>query len=46
MSALKEDGERVEFDAKARLDSEIDVEYFTHGGILQYVLRGHLKKDH
>lgn len=46
VSALKESGERVEFNAKARLDSEIDVEYFKHGGILQYVLRGHLKKDH
>ncbi|TCK83416.1 aconitate hydratase AcnA [Albibacterium bauzanense] len=46
VSALKENGEKVEFNAKARLDSEIDVEYFKHGGILQYVLRGHLKKGH
>ena len=46
VSALKENGERVEFEAKARLDSEIDVEYFKHGGILQYVLRSHLKKGH
>jgi len=46
VSALKESGEKVEFDAKARLDSEIDVEYFKNGGILQYVLRGHLKNNH
>ena len=46
VSAVKESGEKVEFDAKARLDSEIDVEYFKNGGILQYVLRGHLKNNH
>jgi len=44
--ALKEGGEKVEFYAKARLDSAIDVEYFKHGGILQYVLRGYLDKNH
>jgi len=44
--ALKEGGEKVEFYAKARLDSSIDVEYFKHGGILQYVLRGHLENVH
>lgn len=44
VSAKKESGETVVFEAKARLDSDIDVEYFKHGGILQYVLRGYLKK--
>ena len=34
-------GERstVEFDAKARLDTPTEVDYYRHGGILQYVLR-------
>ncbi|PRD46483.1 aconitate hydratase AcnA [Sphingobacterium haloxyli] len=40
--AIKASGEVIEFDARARLDSDIDVEYFKHGGILQYVLRSYL----
>jgi aconitate hydratase len=28
-----------EFDIKIRLDTDVEVEYFKHGGILQYVLR-------
>ncbi|SFX17862.1 aconitate hydratase [Thermoactinomyces sp. DSM 45891] len=35
----KADGSVVEFDAKARLDSVVDVEYYRNGGILQTVLR-------
>lgn len=42
VSARKTTGDLVEFEAKARLDSDIDVEYFKHGGILQYVLREYL----
>lgn len=42
--AVKASGEVVEFDARARLDSDIDVEYFKHGGILQYVLRSYLSR--
>lgn len=42
--AVKASGEVIEFDARARLDSEIDVEYFKHGGILQYVLRSFLDR--
>ncbi|WP_456413188.1 aconitate hydratase AcnA [Oceanithermus profundus] len=37
--ATREDGSTVEFQAKARLDSEVDVDYYTNGGILQTVLR-------
>ncbi len=33
------DGEVASFDATVRLDSAIEVEYYRHGGILQYVLR-------
>ncbi|CAD8108921.1 unnamed protein product [Paramecium sonneborni] len=31
------------FQAKSRLDTEVEIEYYTHGGILQYVLRKLLK---
>lgn len=43
--ATKEDGSKVEFKAKVRLDSSVDVEYYKHGGILNYVLRNFLKSD-
>ncbi len=42
--AKNEKGETTEFKAVARLDSQIEVEYYRHGGILQYVLRDFLKK--
>ncbi|MCE4625243.1 MAG: aconitate hydratase AcnA [Desulfurococcales archaeon] len=37
--ARKKDGRVIEFKVKARLDTPIEVEYYKHGGILQYVLR-------
>ena len=37
--ATKTDGVRTRFIAKARLDSDIDVEYYYNRGILQTVLR-------
>ncbi|MDR7329367.1 aconitate hydratase [Corynebacterium guangdongense] len=37
--ATKESGETVEFDAKVRIDTPGEADYFRHGGILQYVLR-------
>jgi aconitate hydratase len=37
--ARREDGSSVEFQAIGRLDSAMDVAYYQHGGILQYVLR-------
>lgn len=43
VTAKKDSGEVIQFEAKARLDSAIDVAYFENGGILQYVLRGFLK---
>ncbi|MEE4243410.1 MAG: aconitate hydratase AcnA, partial [Desulfopila sp.] len=33
------DGSEVEFKVNSRLDTDIDVAYFEHGGILPYVLR-------
>jgi aconitate hydratase len=37
--AAKPNGRKIEFEVIARLDTDIDVEYFKHGGILPYVLR-------
>ncbi len=37
--AVKPDGRKIDFEVTARLDTDIDVEYFKHGGILPYVLR-------
>ncbi len=42
--ARKGDGSTVEFRVRARLDTPIEVEYYKHGGILQYVLRKMLKE--
>ncbi|HET8735066.1 MAG TPA: aconitate hydratase AcnA [Pricia sp.] len=44
VKAVKEDGTAISFKTFARLDSEIEVEYVKHGGILQYVLRDFLKE--
>jgi aconitate hydratase len=37
-------GEPVEFDARVRIDTPREAEYFRHGGILQYVLRALLAR--
>lgn len=37
--ATKENGEQVTFQAKVRFDSEVEADYYRHGGILQLVLR-------
>jgi aconitate hydratase len=39
VKAVKEDGSKINFEVTARLDTDIDVDYFKNGGILQYVLR-------
>ncbi|MGD9133801.1 MAG: aconitate hydratase AcnA [Desulfobacterales bacterium] len=39
VKAVKTDGREIDFEVTARLDTDIDVEYFKHGGILPYVLR-------
>jgi aconitate hydratase len=41
--ARREDGSEVTFQAIARIDSTIEVEYYRHGGILPYVLRRLIK---
>jgi aconitate hydratase len=42
--AQKSDGTEVKFEVLARLDSQIEVEYYKNKGILQYVLRDFLRK--
>jgi aconitate hydratase len=37
--ATAADGTVKEFDAKVRIDTPQEIEYYEHGGILQYVLR-------
>jgi aconitate hydratase len=41
--AVKENGTEINFEVKARLDTDVDVDYFENGGILPYVLRKILK---
>jgi aconitate hydratase len=43
--ATKEDGQEIKFLATARIDSNIEIEYYRNGGILQYVLRQFLHRD-
>jgi len=45
VKATKPSGEVIEFKAKLRLDSSVDVEYYKHGGILHYVLRNFLSDN-
>ncbi len=45
VTATNSKGEETKFNAVARLDSNIEVEYYKNGGILQYVLRQYLKND-
>ncbi len=42
--ARTEDGRQVAFKTRVRIDTPIEVEYYRHGGLLQYVLR-HMLKD-
>ena len=39
VTAEKEDGTKVEFDAVVRIDTPGEADYYRNGGILQYVLR-------
>ncbi|RAV33564.1 aconitate hydratase AcnA, partial [Corynebacterium heidelbergense] len=39
VTARKEGGETIEFDAVTRIDTPGEADYYRHGGILQYVLR-------
>ena len=44
VTATQKDGSKINFEATALLNSEIEIAYYRHGGILQYVLRRFLKE--
>ena len=43
VSAVSDDGPETRFEAIARLDTEVEVDYYRNGGILQTVLRQQLE---
>ncbi len=43
VTATKQDGSTVEFDAVVRIDTPGEADYYRNGGILQYVLRNMLR---
>jgi aconitate hydratase len=43
VTATKESGETVDFDATVRIDTPGEADYYRNGGIMQYVLRGMLR---
>lgn len=45
VTAVDENGKKTEFQAIARFDSEVEIDYYRHGGILQMVLRDKLASD-
>ncbi|MCG7334414.1 aconitate hydratase AcnA [Sporosarcina sp. ACRSM] len=45
VTATSPDGTVKEFDVLARFDSEVEVDYYRHGGILQMVLRDKMKNN-
>ncbi|WP_270090652.1 aconitate hydratase AcnA [Sphingobacterium sp. SYP-B4668] len=44
VKAIHPNGNTIDFQVKARLDSAIEIEYYKNDGILQYVLREYLKE--
>ena len=44
ISATRQDGSILNFDVIARLENDIEVEYYENGGILDMILRGFLDK--
>ena len=45
VTAKKENGDVIEFEAIVRFDSDVEIDYYRHGGILQMVLRDKLKNS-
>ncbi|MBB5916279.1 aconitate hydratase [Nocardia transvalensis] len=43
VTATKENGDKVTFDAKVRIDTPGEADYYRNGGILQFVLRNMIK---
>lgn len=45
VTSRSQEGNTIQFQVIARLDSDIEIEYYRNGGILQYVLRQFLRKQ-
>ena len=45
VTATKTDGSKTAFKVKVRIDANIEVDYYRHGGVLQYVLRKMVKES-
>jgi aconitate hydratase len=43
VKANSPNGDTIEFEVECRIDSDVELEYFRNGGVLQYVLRRMLK---
>ena len=43
VSAEKKDGRKIEFNVLSRLDTDMDLDYYRHGGILPFVMEKILK---
>ena len=44
VTATAADGKVTQFDVRCRIDSAIEIEYYRHGGIMQYVIRSIMAK--
>ncbi|ENH96969.1 aconitate hydratase [Gracilibacillus halophilus YIM-C55.5] len=45
VTATDENGKKTEFEVVARFDSDVEVDYYRHGGILQMVLRNKIAQE-
>ena len=45
VTATETDGRSIEFSVEARIDSDVELDYYRHGGILQLVLRRMLRES-
>ncbi|SMO60840.1 aconitate hydratase AcnA [Fodinibius sediminis] len=45
VTATKENGETISFEAVNRIDTPVEIDYYRNGGILHYVLRDYHKAD-
>jgi aconitate hydratase len=45
VEAIKSNGETIHFDVRARLDTDVDVDYMRNGGILQTVMKDMLESQ-
>jgi aconitate hydratase len=46
VSATRKDSSKLNFEVIARLDSNVEIEYYLNGGILNMILRNFLNSDY